>query len=149
MKKLILFALLMIACTAYSQENNKTSNKIIRLEKAALERWDHGDVNGYLELSAKNVTYFDPMLNKRMDGKERLAEYYRPLQGKIHVSAYKMIDPKVQASDSMAVLTFNLDSYVGKSVRRWNCTEVYRKQKDNTWKIIHTHWSYTKPALKP
>src|SRR5919202_28870 len=29
---------------------------------------------------------------------------------------------------------------------RWNATEVYRRQ-DGTWRIIHTHWSFTQPQL--
>jgi hypothetical protein len=43
-----------------------------------------------------------------------------------------------------AVLTFNYVGYVGEEVHRWNCTEVYRRTGD-TWRIIQTHWSLTKP----
>jgi hypothetical protein len=53
----------------------------------------------------------------------------------------------------MAVLTFNLISQgaqVGdgpKSDVRWNSTEVYQRI-SGQWKIIHSHWSYTKPELE-
>ena len=145
MKKLVLIAFVLVTFSAYSQEKTETSKKIITLEKAALERWDNGDVYGFLKISASDVVYFDPMLNRHLYGLKQLTAYYKPLQGKIHVSNFEMIDPIVQSVDSMAVLNYNLKSYKGKLIRRWNCTEVYRKEKDGKWKIISTHWSLTKP----
>lgn len=134
--------------TSNAQQTEQVAKHIISLEKAALERWNKGDVVGFLELSAKDVTYFDPYLDKRLDGLQKLAELYKPLQGQINVTRYEMIDPAVNVVDNAAVLTFNLNSYVGDQLQRWNCTEVYRKEKDNKWKIIQTHWSLTKPELK-
>jgi len=57
-----------------------------------------------------------------------------------------MFDPKVQAVENMAVLTFNLKSVEENIIYNWNCTEVYRKENDNRWNIIQTHWSYVKAA---
>lgn len=127
--------------------NSLLEEKIISLEKAALERWNNGDVNGFLELSANDVVYFDPFLEKRITGKEELESWYKPLQGQIKVDRYEMNNPKVQAVQNMAVLTFNLNSYSGNVLMRWNCTEVYRLETDGNWKIIQTHWSLTKPQL--
>jgi ketosteroid isomerase-like protein len=135
----------MITISAYSQENTEISKVIIALEKTALERWNRGDIQGYLDLYAEDIVYFDPMIDKRMDGLKKLTAYYKPLEGKINVTEYEMIDPKVQAVDNMAVLTFNLKSVEGAHVYHWNCTEVYRKDNENKWKIIQTHWSYVKP----
>jgi ketosteroid isomerase-like protein len=139
----------MVAILTYAQENVETSKKIIALEKAALERWNSGDVYGFLELSAEDVVYFDPMLEKRVDGLKKLTELYISLQGKIKVSGYEMIDPKVQSVENMAVLTFNLNSFDTEHVvYRWNCTEVFRREDNGSWKLIQTHWSFTKPNLK-
>jgi hypothetical protein len=44
--------------------------EIIALERSALDRWITLDPQGYLELSAPEVTYFDPMRDKRVDGLE-------------------------------------------------------------------------------
>ena len=149
MKIIILFiVLIMGSISGYSQEDSETSKKIIALEKAALERWNHGDVYGYLDLMAEDINYFDPSLEKRIDGIKNLKAYYEPFQGKISASSYEMINPIVQTVDSMAVLTYNLNSYEGERVYRWNSTEVYRKEKDGSWKLIHSHWSFTKPAGK-
>jgi ketosteroid isomerase-like protein len=134
----------LITVSAYAQENKKVSDQIIAMEKAALERWNHGDIQGYLDIYAEDIVYFDPMLDKRMDGLKKLEEYYRPLNGKINVTESEMIDPKVQSVDNMAVLTFNLRSVEANHLYRWNCTEVYRKDEKNQWKIVQTHWSFVK-----
>jgi len=57
-----------------------------------------------------------------------------------------MFHPKVVATTKMAVLTFNLDSYEGDKVYKWNCTEVYRLEPNGQWKIVQTHWSFIKPS---
>jgi ketosteroid isomerase-like protein len=100
----------MIKCTTCSQENSEIAKEIIELEISALEMWNHGDINGYLDLYADDIVYFDPMIEKRMDGLTKLKEYYKPWEGKINITECEMFDPKVQAVDNMAVLTFNLKS---------------------------------------
>ncbi|MGV8140028.1 MAG: YybH family protein [Mangrovibacterium sp.] len=147
MKTVALFALMATAFSA-SAEESEISEKIIALEKAALDRWMNGDVYGYLELYAGDITYFDPMLEKRLDGLKELTKLYEPWQGKAKASSYEMIAPEVQADKTMAVLTFNLISSVGDTIYKWNCTEAYRKEKGGEWKIVHSHWSSTKPELK-
>ncbi len=58
---------------------------IIALERAALDRWGNGDPSGYLELSAPEVVYFDPFLERRLDGLEALTRYYETLRGQIRI----------------------------------------------------------------
>jgi len=148
MKIICLLSVVFFSGVVYSMDKDSLSAKIIGLERAALERWNNGDPSGFLEISAKDVVYFDPFLEKRIDGLDSLTKYYAPARGAIHVDRYEMINPKVQAVENMAVLTFNLISYTGENVHRWNCTEVYRIEADGSWKIIQTHWSLTKPNLK-
>lgn len=138
----------MATVSTYGQKNNSVSKTIIEMEKTALERWNNGDPSGFLEISAKDVVYFDPMIERRIDGLEKLTELYEQIRGLIHVDKYDMIAPKVQSVDNMAVLTFNLISYVGEMQYKWNCTEVYRLNEDNQWQIIQTHWSFTQPTVK-
>jgi uncharacterized protein (TIGR02246 family) len=125
---------------------------IIAMERAALDRWGKGDPNGFFEIMASDQTYFDPMTKKRIDGQEQLKRYMAPFTGKIKIERVEMVDPKVQQSGDMAVLTFNLIDHgaqVGdgpKATARWNSTEVYRRI-NGSWKIIHSHWSYVEPEL--
>ena len=139
------------ACGPASQTD--VAAQIIALERGALDRWGKGDPGGYQEIYAPEVTYFDPMQDKRIDGLDAIKAMQAPIWGKVHVDRYDMIDPKVQHYGDVAVLTFNLLSYrvdaEGKEtvVGRWNSTEVYHAT-GGAWRIIHVHWSYLKPELK-
>jgi ketosteroid isomerase-like protein len=148
MRKLLLVITLLTSISAYSQDQDSRSKLIIGMEKSALERWNRGDPSGFLEISSMDVVYFDPMTEQRIDGLLGLTELYGKIRGKIQVGRYEMVNPKVQSVDKMAVLTYNLISYVGDSPHKWNCTEVYRLENNGKWKIIQTHWSFTKPDLK-
>jgi hypothetical protein len=122
--------------------NEEIAVKIIGMEKAALDRWGKGDPSGFIEISSEEVVYFDPSLEKRMDGLEELKKYYEAARGKIFFDRYELINPHVQTDGTIAVLTFNYVSYTGNNESRWNCTEVYRNE-ESGWKIIQTHWSIT------
>lgn len=115
---------------------------IVALERAALDRWGRGDPSGYLEISAPDVSYFDPFLARRLDGLEALTAYYKTLRGKIRIDRDELIDPSVQAWGDTAVLSFKLVSHAGAGEMRWNCTEVYRRDPQG-WRIVQTHWSIT------
>lgn len=120
---------------------------IITLEKAALDAWHNGDPSPYLELYSTDFTYFDPAHEKRLDGWDKIKALYETMRGKIKMDRFEMINPVVQHKGTMAVLTYNLQSYSGDKVWKENCTEVYRLEEDNNWKIIHSHWSFTKPQV--
>jgi len=125
---------------------------LIEVKRAALDRWGKGDPQGFFEIMATDQTYFDPMTEKRIDGQADLKQYMAPFTGKIKIERVEMINPKVQQSGAIAVLTFNLIDHgaqVGdgpKTTARWNSTEVYQRI-NGSWKIIHSHWSNVKPGL--
>ena len=117
---------------------------IVAIEQAALRRWCAGDPSGFLELCDDDVVYFDPFLDRRLDGLAALAAYYESLRGKISAARFEMLDPKVQRLGEAAVLTYNFVSWGGgEDALRWNCTEVFRRPGD-TWKLAQTHWSFTR-----
>jgi hypothetical protein len=124
------------------KQADQITAEIMTLERAALDRWGAGDPSGYLEISAPEVTYFDPFLEHRIDGLDALSAWYAPLRGTIHIDRYELVSPKVQVYGETAVLTFNLVSHSGATTMRWNCTEVYRHMKEG-WRIVQTHWSIT------
>ena len=148
MKIICITLFLTLAAMTNAQEKPTIQSTIIGLEKAALERWIHGDPTAFLVLSASDVVYFDPFLERRLNGIDELTKLYMPLKGQVNAEQFEMIDPVVQATDKMAVLTFNFRSQLGGKVEKWNCTEVYRLEADGKWKIVQTHWSLTKPDLK-
>ncbi|MGA9071804.1 MAG: nuclear transport factor 2 family protein [Terracidiphilus sp.] len=126
---------------------DEVSLQLIQIERAALDRWGRGDPDGFLEISAPDVTYFDPFLPEGIHGLGALRQYYAQLRGKIFVECDEMIDPKVQASDETAILSYRYTSRGRKGDEmRWNTTEVYRRGEDG-WRILHSHWSFTQPDI--
>lgn len=140
---------LVVAGRAPSADAAQTADDVIALERAALDRWGKGDPTGFLDTYAPEITYFDPFTARRVDGHAALADYYRPITGKVKVLRYEMIGAKVQRHGDVAVLTYNLRSEGvlpdGKEMTvRWNSTSVYARV-GGAWKMIHSHWSLTTP----
>jgi ketosteroid isomerase-like protein len=126
----------------------QTEDEIIDLERAALVRWCKGDPSGFLEICAPDVVYFDPFTARRIDGLEALTAYYEAIRGKVSAARFELLNPLVQKTGDLAVLTFNFVSYGGsEDAFRWNCTEAFRRANGH-WRIIQTHWSFTE-AGKP
>ena len=113
---------------------------VLTLERAALDRWGKGDPEGYLEISAADVSYFDPFVTSRLDGIDALRAWYEPFRGKIRIDADEIIDPRVQVIGDAAILTMRYVSHGSEGSMLWNCTEVYGRSGDQ-WRIVHTHWS--------
>lgn len=129
------------------EPEDKMAAALIELERTALDRWAHGDPSGFLEICAPDVIYFDPSLNRRLDGLHALTRLYESARGRIHLNRFEMLNPAVQFAGDAAVLTYNFAGRAGGKTDRWNCTEVYRRTPDG-WRIIQTHWSRTHPAPK-
>ena len=112
-------AILILGCLALAGCGNEARDnaaaRIIGMERAALDRWGRGDVEGYLELYSADTTYFDPALDKRLDGLSAVTDDFRPLAGKIGISRYEMIGAKVQQYGDVAVLTYNLMDEVNRT----------------------------------
>ena len=119
---------------------------IMELERDALERWGRGDPEGYLEISAPDLSYFDPFIERRLDGLAALRSMYEQIRGKIHIDRFEIIEPRVQVAGDVAVLTFRFKSYGGAGSIDWNTTEVYQRDQAG-WRIIHTHWAFHQPRL--
>lgn len=113
------------------------------MERAALNRWGKGDPDGFLEICAPDVVYFDPYTEKRVDGLPALIALYETIRGKVHFDRFEIVNPQVKGCSDLAVLTFNYVSYSEDQSSLWNCTEAYRREPDGRWRIVQTHWSYT------
>src|SRR5690348_13946439 len=101
-------AFLSLILTCKGNSSGDAAGELIALTRAALDRWGNGDVQGPLEIYAQNITYFDPVQERRVEGIEAMRKLYAPFAGKIKIGHYEMIDPKVQQYGETAILTFNL-----------------------------------------
>lgn len=135
----------MARCTSVSSNKEDVNATIIALEKQALELWNNGNPDGFLDLSSDDVVYMDPAFENKLEGKKALEEYYNSVRGKIKIDSYRMIKPTVQLSEGTAVLTYNYEVQRDGKAFRMNCTEVYKLYTSDQWKIIHTHWSFIQP----
>jgi len=124
-------------------ETAAVAEMILALERAALDRWGKGDPDGFLEINAADVSYFDPFLEKRLDGLPALIDWYSGIRGKIKIDRDEIIDPRVRVIGDAAILTYRFVSEGSEGTARWNATEVYQRFGDQ-WKIVHSHWSFTK-----
>ena len=127
-----------------ARDDGGTAETIIALERAALERWGKGDPGGFIELAADDIVYFDPFLAARLNGREEFVRLMESIRGQVQVDRFELLDPRVQASRDLAILTFNFVSWPERPMCRWNATEAYRREGDR-WRLIHQHWSLTKP----
>ena len=140
-----------VPATSIAQLDALRTSAVIALEKAALDRFVAGDPQGYLDLYAVDVTYFDPFRERRVDGLAAMQAALEPPKGAEPPSRpvrYELIDPKIQGNDELVVLTFNFVSRDAAGspgpLSRWNATEIYAVV-EQEWKIIHSHWSLTTP----
>ncbi len=118
---------------------------VLVLERAALARWCRGDPSGFLEISDRDVSYFDPFRIGRIDGLAALAAYYEMLRGRISVVAWQILEPRVEEIGEIALLSYRFRSWgEGGATVGWNCSEAFRRR-DEGWRIVHTHWSFTAP----
>jgi len=113
---------------------------VLALERAALDGWGKGDPGGYLAITAPEVTYFDPFVERRLDGIAALQAWYEPFRGKIRIDRDEIVEPRVQVMGEAAILTMHYVSHGSEGARCWNCTEVYQRS-GGEWKIVHSHWS--------
>ena len=125
---------------------------IIALERSAIDRWGRGDPQGFLENYAPDISYFSPAEEQRVDGVAAMRDLLIPITGKIKIDKYEMVNPRVQRRGDVAVLSYQVVNHVTRNgqpmIVRWNSTAVYERIQDR-WKIIHSHFSYTKPDVKP
>ena len=130
----------------------KITETILSLERAINDRWNRGDVDGALEMYSEDVTYFDPITEKRLDGRKAVEAYFRQVfAGKLNILRNEYMNMQVIVSNDreLAVLSYNLLNFLpdGKGGEKpgaaWNSTQVYRLI-NGKWLIVHVNWSFTR-----
>lgn len=125
---------------------------ILSLEQGINERWNKGDVDGALQMYSEDVTYFDPLTERRLEGREAVETYFRQFfEGKLNILRNEFPNPQVIVSDGgdLAVLHYNLVNIVPdgeggeKQGTPWNSTQVYRLT-GGQWRVVHVNWSFTR-----
>jgi len=114
-------------------------DELVALERSALDRWIRLDPQGYFDLQAPEVTYFDPFTERRVDGLDAMQLRLAPMK--------KMKPPSTVRHDR------------SQGSASWRGSDIQPGQLRKTipprsivglagmWKIIHSHWSYIQPEL--
>lgn len=140
---------------AMSHDTSSIAQTILEIEKAINARWNNGDYTGFLEAYREDVTYFDPLTERCLIGRQAVKEHFQKYFTGAIVVRSEQFDPNVVVNDAgdTAILTYNLQNYVAgkdgqlQAIPLWNCTEVYRLF-NGKWNIAHNHWSFARhPAL--
>ena len=130
----------------YTPEERALADHIIGLEKAALDKWFKGDTSGYEQLwSKRSFTYFDGVVTERIDDHATIAAFLKTIDGKLFADSYDFRSPRVQMGADMAVLTYQLFADTSLIDMAYNCIEVYQKEADGEWHVIHSTWSFIRP----
>jgi hypothetical protein len=90
----------------------------------------------------------DPFLERCLVGHDVLKRHCDAIRGHVHLERFEMLDPQVQVTGCVVVLSYRFDSWGRKYSTiafRWNATEEYRLNPQGR-RIIHRHWSLTKGA---
>ncbi len=114
--------------------------EILALDRQALDGWTKGNPDGDLSISDPSMTLFHLPNDKRLDGFPAVREFYEKYRGISVCDSYEIVEPKVQVSGDIAVLTFLFDARKGDVTTRYYSTQVWQHKKDG-WRIIHAHWS--------
>ena len=107
------------------------STTIIELEKSFNERWSVGDNRGYLDAFAEEVSYFDPILENILVGRDKVIAWIDSIYSNPHIVRSEYLNPQVHVSDNgdLAVLGYNLNTFVldesGEEKLRWNFREAW------------------------
>ena len=130
---------------AAADSNEAAAREVLALERQALDGWQTGNPDPMLTTADPDITYFHAMIEERLNGLPALKALFGSYRGRPLFDSYEMAGPKVQSSGDIAVLTYILVRHIGTMTTRWNSTQVYQRKKEG-WRVIHSHWSVTKPA---
>lgn len=132
-----------------NDDEKQMAEYIIGLEKSALEKWFNGEVSGYAGLwSKRSFTYFDAVETKRIDQFADMVPLLNRVEGRLIGCSFEIRDPRVQIGQDMAVLTFQLFAQTNLIDVDYNCIEVFQKEEDGDWHVIHSTWSIIRPMDK-
>jgi hypothetical protein len=116
------------------------ADEILDLERQAMEGWLRGDPEPQLAIMDPQITYFHAVAEGRIEGLSALKELYERYRGVPLFDRYEILNPSVQLSGDVAVLTYVLAQHNGSATSYWKGTQVYQKTAQG-WRVIHAHWS--------
>ena len=122
--------------------------EILAQVKIDFDYWSNGDTLGYGKSAADDITFFNNTPpTARIDGIEAFHNLLSSWQGLIPLHKYEIIDPMLQVYDNVGIYSMHYHalSEDGQVLIRVRGTVVYRFI-DDTWKMVHSHFSNLEEA---
>jgi len=125
---------------AAADSDVEIARQLLALARQAMDGRMKGNPTSDLARSDSTVTYFHAAADKRLEGLPAVTELFEKYRGAPLFDSYEIIEPKVQVSGDVAVLTFYFECRNGTETSRYYASEVYQHKKEG-WRVIHAHWS--------
>jgi uncharacterized protein (TIGR02246 family) len=117
-------------------------------EKEIQWRWSSGDPTGYMDALAEDVTYFDPLTEYVVVGREAVRAHFKRIHtGPAGITRQEYSNEIARAlSDSEVLLVFNFTTYrqddngEEQEFLTWNMSLIFRKT-HGEWLLTHGHLS--------
>lgn len=134
-----------------SWENAMTPEEVeslVDFEKSIQWQWSSGDPTGYMDALAEDVTYFDPLTEYVVVGREAVRAHFKRIHADAGITRQEYLDetarPIGKGDEVLLVFTFNTyqqdDNGEEKLFLSWNMSLVFRKT-DGEWLMTHGHLS--------
>ncbi|WP_342659751.1 hypothetical protein Rruber_03719 [Rhodococcus ruber] len=122
--------------------------KLIEFEQAIQWQWSTGDPTGYMEVLAEDVTYFDPVAEYLVVGRDALIKHWERISGEVGITRQEYLNEVAHPNEAgdEVVLAYNFNTYQKdengeeKLFLSWNISIVFRKI-NGEWKIVHGNWA--------
>lgn len=126
----------------------KDIEELVEFEKQIQWQWSSGDPTGYMEALAEDVTYFDPLAEYVVVGREAVREHFE----RIHTGPAGITRQEYRNETALplghgeVLLVFNFTTYQQddngdeKEFLTWNMSHLFRKT-DGKWLLRHGHLS--------
>lgn len=127
-------------------DKHEIARQVIEVEKSFNERWSVGDNRGYLDAFTDDVSYFDPILDRILVGRDEVRTYIDSIYSNPNIVRSDYGTPSVHVSETgdLAALAYNLHTFVldedahETQLRAWNATHGYQLI-DGRWRIAHSN----------
>lgn len=121
---------------------------LVEFEKAIQWQWSSGDPTGYMDALAEDVTYFDPIAEYLVVGREAVREHWKRIYEDAHITRQEYLNEvaRPSAKGDEVLLAFNFNTYQQddkggeKLFLSWNMSHIFRKI-DGKWLMVHGHLS--------
>jgi uncharacterized protein (TIGR02246 family) len=128
--------------------DRRDMEELVEYEKQIQWQWSTGDPTGYMEALAEDVTYFDPLAEYIIVGREAVSEHFRRIHtGPSGITRQEYRNETAHAlGDDEVLLVFYFTTYqqddhgAEKEFLTWNMSLIFRKN-DDRWLLRHGHLS--------